>query len=160
LVGGVIGVGEGTAVQHARIVDQQVQARGALGEVGQRGLPLPRVAHVEPAGDGAVVAVGPGHVVRDVVDADGPTAVEELFGGQAADSAAGAGDESRGLGEVHGARIGRGTGGRGRIARYRSRLWCMSTCIAARDLREYIHSGTRVAVIDARWSRDRSAYDH
>ncbi len=36
----------------------------------------------------------------------------------------------------------------------------MSTCISARELREYIHSGTRVAVIDARWSRDRSAYDH
>ncbi len=36
----------------------------------------------------------------------------------------------------------------------------MSTCISARDLHGRIQSGRRTAVIDVRWSRDRSAYDH
>lgn len=36
----------------------------------------------------------------------------------------------------------------------------MSTCISARQLHEAIRSGRRIAVIDTRWSRDRSAYDH
>ncbi len=36
----------------------------------------------------------------------------------------------------------------------------MSTCISARELHSRIQSGRRTAVIDVRWSRDRSAYDH
>lgn len=36
----------------------------------------------------------------------------------------------------------------------------MSTCISARELHGYIQAGRRVAVIDTRWSRDRSAYGH
>lgn len=36
----------------------------------------------------------------------------------------------------------------------------MSTCISARELHGRIRSGRRTAVIDVRWSRDRSAYDH
>lgn len=36
----------------------------------------------------------------------------------------------------------------------------MTTCITARELHGRIQSGRRIAVIDTRWSRDRSAYGH
>ncbi|MFD5868551.1 sulfurtransferase [Corynebacterium sp. NPDC060344] len=36
----------------------------------------------------------------------------------------------------------------------------MSTCISARELHSHIQSGRRIAIIDTRWSRDRSAYGH
>lgn len=36
----------------------------------------------------------------------------------------------------------------------------MSTCISARELHSHIQAGRRIAVIDSRWSRDRSAYGH
>ncbi|MEJ5920366.1 sulfurtransferase [Corynebacterium sp. H78] len=36
----------------------------------------------------------------------------------------------------------------------------MNTCVSAQELKRLIHTGDRVAVIDARWSPERTAYQH